>query len=475
MTKKTKSNRLRNVAISVAAVSLAFAAWLQWWTTYPAAEAPFGSPLDVPTIQFSLEGTEPQRIELPSGTTIDVPARAFLTQDGQVPDQVALSVREFHSAEDVLRSGILMQMGPGSDEHLQTAGMLEILASNNGQALKLQSPLSITMPADSALDEAFQMWTVDDAGRWVDAGDLDITANASRTEALARIDSTLAAQEQGPSESSLELEEPWRFTVEGDEERAPYLQPYQGVVWEWIPDHEGQPAPEHTLRSAWTECSIEKVRGEEYALTFTYEKTNTMSELILEKKQIKARPQNKKRDMKRREEAYALAKEAWEVEMASLREERMRVAAQGAFLLQFEVADLGLINVDKLEDTNDWDLVAMNFDFAPSIPFLDRSEMFLVLEDDQSVLRYIRADWNRIPIPPTGRCHLYSVLAPDRVAYLSPEEFDRQIRAQTKPRPFLVELSIQTELLSAAEGLARLQPTVPTPAIGLDALASSMP
>ena len=51
---------------------------------------------------------------------------------------------------------------------------------------------------------------------------------------------------------------------------------------------------------------------------------------------------------------------------------------------------------------------------------------------------------------------MYSVLGHDQVAYVSTEEFDRQIRSKTQPRPFRVDLKVNTETMTMNEGIERL-------------------
>jgi len=448
-------------ALAVGAVLLSFAAgtffWWNWWTAYPEGGAKFNATSDVEVLSYHLASSDSVMLTLPSGTTIDIPAQAFALPNGEIPDSVTFLVREYHTAADILKGGIQMQMEPGSQSHLQSAGMFHFEATSQGRELTLReaSSLGVSIPADTTLSDDFKLWRMD-AGRWTEIGAVTSAPNDARINALNQIDSTLQANAEEPSIDNFRIPEAFQFQLYGDPEDAPYLKPYMDLVWEWIPDEKGQSPPLATFRNAWTECAVEKQNGDEYVLTFTYEKTGVDGGLAFHEERIKARPLDKKKNLKQREEAYAAARETWEADMAALREQRMFLEAQSAFAIQFRVGELGLINVDKLESTEDWEVASLSFDFAPAVGALDKSLIFLILEDQRSVISFNRSDWDEVPVPPTGRCHVYSVLGHDQVAYVSPEEFDRQIRSKTQPRPFRVDLTVNTETMTMTEGIERL-------------------
>lgn len=456
--KRTAATQLALYAgLTGTALTLIGLGWHQWWNAYPATGAPLHDSFAPETVRFELGMNQANKVSLPSGTVVSIPALAFVDEQGKTVTDAVLEVREYHSAADILKGGILMQMEAGSPAHLQSAGMLDLVANAGGQPLALRSGVSldVTMPADSMLGEEYRLWNFQD-GQWLDAGDVAVLPNADREAALSSLDSSLQALANPPDPNDIPLPQAFEFTVDGNLSEAPYLKPYRGTVWEWIPDEEGQSPPLSTLRSAWTSCDISKEKRGEYLLTFEYERTGTGGELIQQEVSIRARPQDSKRNLRLKEEAYAQAKADWEVQTAALREERLRMEAQGAFSLQFSVSDLGLTNVDKLVTTEEWMLASLDFDFAPSVAVLDKSSIFLVLEDDQSVLNFIRADWGEIPVPANGRCHIYAVLGPNELAYVSPNEFTAQIRDHLQPRPFLVKRTVRTEKLTFAEGLSML-------------------
>jgi hypothetical protein len=84
-----------------------------------------------------------------TGSNIVIPANAFLDKDGnQVKGNVKLTYREFTNAFDIYLGGIPMQYdSAGTEQVLETAGMIEINASSQGKPVfpNLQNKIQVQM------------------------------------------------------------------------------------------------------------------------------------------------------------------------------------------------------------------------------------------------------------------------------------------------------------------------------------------
>ena len=109
-----------------------------------------------------------------TGSVIEIPAGAFVNKNGKpVSDSVEVKYREFHNPMDIFLSGIPMDYdSAGTKYTLESAGMLEILAFDNGESLTLneKTPVEIKM-ASAAESSRFNLYELDTVNRnWVCKG-----------------------------------------------------------------------------------------------------------------------------------------------------------------------------------------------------------------------------------------------------------------------------------------------------------------
>ncbi|MEO6037200.1 MAG: hypothetical protein ABIQ93_02225, partial [Saprospiraceae bacterium] len=135
---------------------------------------------------------DPQRdtvLELPSGTSLQIPAGIFLSLDDRpVTQRVELRFREFHRAADLLTAGIPMRLkrDQGPDEWLQTAGMFEINGTANDQPVKIAPGKSLTVNLASQVDGPYDSWKFDPAtGNWVNLGTSTVPQGEAGAQATA--------------------------------------------------------------------------------------------------------------------------------------------------------------------------------------------------------------------------------------------------------------------------------------------------
>jgi hypothetical protein len=103
--------------------------------------------LDVPSDSFVLLNTKDTTLVYSTGTTIGIPAGAFTDESGNdVTGEVKINYREFHDPIDIMLAGIPMNYDSGGVQfQLESAGMFEISAFQNGKQLKLKSGKNISV------------------------------------------------------------------------------------------------------------------------------------------------------------------------------------------------------------------------------------------------------------------------------------------------------------------------------------------
>ncbi|TND05562.1 MAG: hypothetical protein FD123_3642, partial [Bacteroidetes bacterium] len=138
--------------------------------------------MDVPRTVYTLEANAGGSLIYPTGTTVRVPADAFVDAQGNtVNGPVKVDYREFRDPVDFIMSGIPMTYDSGGvTNHFQSAGMFEINASANGKEVFLASGKNISLDfaiTDSAEKYSFYSFN-DTIGNWKNIGNSGTTRNA---------------------------------------------------------------------------------------------------------------------------------------------------------------------------------------------------------------------------------------------------------------------------------------------------------
>ena len=143
--------------------------------------------VDVAFHHFEMKPTEAKTIELENGTSIEIPANAFVDKNGNpITEDVEIRYREFHTAADVLASGIPMkvQQEDGKEAYMQTAGMFEINAYVAELPVYLAEEKTININMASHVDGEYDFWNYDaNAGTWINAGKNQALPNPKKAAA----------------------------------------------------------------------------------------------------------------------------------------------------------------------------------------------------------------------------------------------------------------------------------------------------
>lgn len=145
----------------------------------PSAAAPFSKPhplvkppvagVDIYPDVYTLNSLTGSVLEYGSGTRIIVPAMAFQDACGNpISGNVDITYREFRDAVDVVLSGIPMQYDSGGVVgDFESAGMFEMLASQNGEEVFLRDDKEISLKfavTDTASD--YNFYRLDEQNGW---------------------------------------------------------------------------------------------------------------------------------------------------------------------------------------------------------------------------------------------------------------------------------------------------------------------
>lgn len=193
-------------------------------------EKPFEH-IDVPFHTFNYNNKRAKNFELPSGTLIQIPKNAFVDSHGNpVKGDISINYREMHDISDIMLSGIKMTYG---DADFESAGMFEIRAEQEGEALKLAEDKEIDMELASFRSGEFDSWVMDEEKKeWSFIEQSKASPNTRKTAKIAALDSAKTGL------APICSEEPRKLTAEDQFvdlnfglNRHHELELFQGAMW----------------------------------------------------------------------------------------------------------------------------------------------------------------------------------------------------------------------------------------------------
>ena len=381
----------------------------------PVAEA------DLSFNSFELNADSAITIQLPTGTVLHIPAQAFAGAQGTL----TLRVREFHTANDLLRAGIPMNTENGA---LQSAGMIELRAAQNGKELHLEEGKTISVElAGYRSSEGYDLYYLEQDKLWNVTGSFNRQPNQRKQDALARL-SILPAQPQSP-DSSLVFSLVTNYKVPTGQKR---LLAYQ---WQLLNGTQRK-AFEDAMRVHWDEVRFQQLSSKplRYRLSFTKEQYDTSGNKRVERYSTEAQPLLDGRNTAKAQADFMREMEAYNKTLLKIDEEKTRVQQQADLLQVFRIQKMGVWNIDKLMPEQDMLITGFKFDFEKELDReINNVTLYAVYTTQNSVLPYKPGEWDKIRIPKTGGVKLVAVLPDNQVAYVDEQQLAAQLVSQKSP------------------------------------------
>ena len=412
--------------------------------------APPVTDIDIPFQKHRFQADSGTTLRLPTGTEIRIEPGSLVDANGKiVQGEVELRVREFHSTNDILRSGIPLNTQRNGSDRLQSAGMIEMRAFANDQVLEVADGKTIGVYfAGYRNSSGYDLWYMEGDDNWKVRGNYRSDSNRYKIEAIRTLSDSLK-KPRSPQE-----EEDRTFELVGNITEIPYLKPYAGMKWR-LDDSEKIEVLGIQGRVHWENVRINKVKNRQqvYALTFTQFDRGEGSPESGIQKTILASPMTTRGDMKKRMAIYE--KEVAEVERRErARQEALALAKREADLVQSFRADrMGIWNVDRFQKMEDCVPVYVRFDFEKSIKSGDRPiRLFALYDGDNSVMEYAPSDWKAVYLQKGKSMRLIALLPNDQLALVDNEKI-QPVLEQGK-----TEVSFETKRFSAKEFLKMTTP-----------------
>lgn len=438
----------------------------------PIAEA------DITYTTYNLVAGTDSVLEYKTGSKINVPANAFTDENGNVvKGPVQLSYREFHDVADVFLAGIPMTYdSAGETYHFETAGMMDISASQNGKPLRTNPQALITVQlASKNQEDRFNSYYLDTvAKQWV------YLANSNypvASEALNESDSLPASAMpvQAPKTSNdaqlkaqspayrkvceeiaeVEKEKPVapkkaekkkpRFSIKVDEKEFPELSAYNNLKFQVVDETGYDPKKANVV---WEDVQLKRVAGTlNYEITFikrteTYsviaapavdEKDYEAAKKIFDEKyaeytQKLAERKAEQARLKKEWEEKAKAIEAQiqkevEAQKQRIKEYEARLDQSNLFYRTLQVNQFGTFNCDCPQRLPQGGEVVAEFTDKKTGQPLKIGTAYLVEKGRNLMFSYYPEGLNRFRFDPKQTNLVWAVTTDQRVCVVNAEEF----------------------------------------------------
>lgn len=331
----------------------------------PFKHKPFDA-IDIGFHQYEINANQDTIVSYASGSTLVISKNCFVDAQGQpATGTIHLQYRELRNPYEIWLSGIPMAVqNKTQSPQLESAGMLEIRASQNGKTLQLQTGqgLKVTMISEQK-DENYNLYYLDSTTQnWRETQkNLPVTVSQAFSGHAIKEKQLQTAIEQMHKKAAEKLPvlpqvatpHRYRFHVKLDLSTFPEMKIYDGIEWEYA-DSKTSNDPMNNpwvTDNTWLSMELERTAQKNiYQLTLR-DHTRTYS--------TKVRPVFEAADLA---DAQALYNEHFEIYKKYIAKKEAQVRAQQALIAQqknkeqalqtvsrtFEITAMGIWNSDRI-------------------------------------------------------------------------------------------------------------------------------
>ena len=389
--------------------------------------APPMETIDVPYNNFEFNPAEAKVLELPNGTSIEIPENAFVDADGNpVTEPVQIQYREFHNASEIVASGIPMEVlkEGGEKEWMQTAGMFEMEGETaNGDRVYIAEEKSVKVNMASYQDGEYPFWFFDrEKGNWDELGVNQPTPNpniAKAEKALAQSGNSEAAKMKAPVKPvKFDKKKPaLNFDINYD--NFPELKQMKGLVWQYsgTKDRLNPVNNKWIFKEQWDFVKLEASdKVNEYNMVLTNANKNFV---------IPVCPSRKGKHFDKAMADFQAKAEEYREYVENKTAKKQFLVAQAQFVRSFDVERFGIYNYDILMKRRGAVRLLANFDFGQEMPLHMKKmiPVYLVTGDGRSVVAFPYERWDQFIFDPNMSNKLIAVLPGNKLATFTQRDF----------------------------------------------------
>ena len=423
-------------------------------------ERPFPQ-LDVPFHKFPKIRNKAKTINLPTGTSIEIPANAFVDKDGNpVNGEVEIQYREMFNAAEIITSGLPMHVvdESGNVEWMQTAGMFEIKGFFQGEEVFIAPGKELTINMATEVKEEYQFWELDaEANNWIEKGISNPVASPMVTlenEETRSLNTQRKAIEKTKPAPPVAFDKgKSSFDADIDFQKFPELKNMEGIIWQYAgTDPEQDPKKlKWVQEEEWLEINLDEAnKANEYILSFVSDK-NRYS--------IPVCPSQKGKDYDDAMAVYNTRMASYKKELAAVTDKRRYANQQAKLMRTFTVQEFGVYNCDRIYKMQKPIQVFADFDFGGlSDKLKSMVTVYLVSGDNRTVIYYPNGQWKNIRFDARDKNCFIAVLPNNKIATFSNKQFKNNlnaIRSVEKGKPYTFEMNVESRPIETVADLQK--------------------
>jgi hypothetical protein len=189
----------------------------------------------------------------------------------------------------------------------------------------------------------------------------------------------------------------------------------------------------------WSSIKIEKpeVSDEPFKLHLTFQGVDYKGKILSEKCTALAFPLLTGDALTAAIAKYDKDYAAYEKELADMEKEKTRLLQEQGLLNRFQMEEFGICNIDRLMSTGLLTTLDITFDFEDElVPEIHRVMLYMVLEEQNGVLKFNAFEWNKLPVSNT-QFSLVAVLPNGKVAYVPSSKIIEKLGQGSKQKLYL--------------------------------------
>lgn len=374
------------------------------------------------------------------GTVVNIEPNTFAHANGSVvKNQIIIKVREMHSAKDIFKSGIPMSVSSDRDNFLQSAGMIELRAFDNDEELVIASGKSIDIAlANFVPSKGYRLFHLNDNQNWQVNDTFIVQQNVRKIKGLDKIASFFKR-----TNSKNILNGNNEFEIVANINESPHLRAFHNQKWRVV-DGTNPEIVEKCMRMSWDDVIIKPSSNKKNSYNLTFIRTITLRDSGEENKSltVQASPINISNS------AFTKQVENYDQIIIKMNNEKDRLKAEADMMSRFRIRQMGVWNIDKLINKEEFVSVSLKFDFEKDLdPFVNRIKLFVIYEDDNSVISYLPQDWKNIKFSKQGRNVLIAVLPGNKIAFVDAEAVSEKMKTGNTNISFKTKIDYSNSFL----------------------------
>ena len=146
--------------------------------------------------------------------------------------------------------------------------------------------------------------------------------------------------------------------------------------------------------------------------------------------------------------AFAKQLVNYEETIVKMNNEKLRLEAEADMVSSFRIRQMGVWNIDKIMNNEELVSVSLKFDFEKDLdPYVNHIKLFVLHEDDNSVIYYLPQDWKNIRLSKFKRNSLVAVLPGNRVAVVDANTVKSKMQMGGSEINFTTKIDYSTNAL----------------------------